>query len=293
MEQAPSPAAGIEPAAEPTPDWPPWFAFAGLFGALICTITAFGVIAAVAGVGSSDDTPPEIVVVGTLLQSVFLLGAAYVLARTVTPPRIWHFGLRRAPLWRTVGWAALGMFSFYVLTAVYGAIVQPDVEQDVTDTLGADDGTLGLVAAGVMVMVVAPFAEEAFFRGFFYRAMRTRWPIAAAALVDGLIFGLIHYSFEGAEGLLILPPLAFLGVIFCLVYEKTGTLWAVVGMHAFNNAVAFSAQADDGWKIAVVVGPLMLVACAVIPILMRNGPAPLPPPARGARPDAQLSLPVE
>jgi len=293
MEQAPSPVAGREPVAEPTPDWPPWFAFAGFFGALLCTVTAVGLIAVAAGVDSSDDTPPGIVIVGTLIQSVFLLGAAYVLARSVTPARIWHFGLRRAPLWRTVGWATLGMVAFYVLTAIYGALVQPDVEQDVTDTLGADDGTFGLIAAGVMVMVVAPFAEEAFFRGFFYRALRTRWPVAVAALIDGLIFGLIHFSFDGADGLLILPPLAFLGVIFCLVYEKTGTLWAVVGMHVFNNAVAFSYQADDGWKIAVVAGPLMLVACAVIPRLMRDGPPALPPPDRGARPDAQLSLPLE
>ena len=30
-------------------------------------------------------------------------------------------------------------------------------------------------------------------------------------------------------------------------------------MHAFNNAVAYAVQADDGWKVSVVVGPLVLV----------------------------------
>jgi membrane protease YdiL (CAAX protease family) len=287
MEQAPPP-----PVGEPQPDWAPWFAFAAFLAALTCTLIAVGLILAVAGIDENDDTP-VLTIVATLVQGIFFVGAALLFARSVAVPRPWHFGLRRAPLWRTVGWAALGMLAFYVLTAVYAALVDPSAEQDVTDSLGAEDGTLGLIAAGTMVIVVAPFVEELFFRGFFYRALRTRYPIAIAAVVDGLVFGIIHFSFEGADGLLLLPPLAFLGAIFCLVYERTGTLWAVIGMHAFNNTIAFAAQVDDGWRIALVAGPVMLVACAVAPRLLTDGPAPLPPAPQRVSPDPQLSLPVE
>ena len=283
------------PAGEPQPAWPPWFAIVGFVGALVATLIAVGIILAVAGVGPDDDDTPTVTVVATLIQGLFFVGAALVLARSVAPPRPWHFGLRRGPLWRTVGWAALGMLAFYVFAAAYAAIVKPDVEQDVTDSLGADTGTIGLIAAGTMVIVVAPFVEELFFRGFFYRALRTRYAIVVAALIDGLIFGFIHFNFEGADGLLILPPLAFLGIAFCLVYEKTKTLWAPIGMHAFNNTIAFAAQTDDqgGWKVAVVAGPIMLVACVVIPHLLRDGPSPLPPrEAAPVDPPGQLSLPV-
>jgi len=294
MEQAPPPDDRQRPPAERDgpPSWPPWFGFVGFLGAIVCTLIASGIVLAIAGVDEGDNSP-TIVVVATLIQGLFFVGAALVLARAVARPRPWQFGLRRAPVWRTIGWSALGMLAFYVLTAIYAAIVQPDVEQDVVDSLGANDGTLGLIAAGLMVMVVAPFVEEFFFRGFFYRALRTRYPIYAAAIVNGAIFGVIHFSFDGADGLLILPPLMFLGAIFCIVYEKTGTLWSVIGMHAFNNAVAFSAQVDDGWKIAVFAGPAMLVACIVVPRLMRNGPAPLPPAKARVDPDPQLSLPVQ
>ncbi len=308
MEQAPPPsepdresfpvppgepfAAPLEPVGEPQPNWRPWFAFVGFAGSLICTLIAVGIILAIAGVGEGEDSP-AVTVVATLVQGVFFVGAALVLARAVAPPKPWHFGLRRAPLWSTIGWAVLGMLAFYVLTATYAAIVDPQAEQDVTESLGAEDGTLGLVAAGLMVMVVAPFVEEIFFRGFFYRALRTRYSIVLAALVNGLIFGLIHFGFDGADGLLILPPLAFLGVIFCLVYEKTKSLWAVIGMHAFNNTIAFSAQVDDGWKVAVVAGPAMLVACVVLPRLLRDGPSPLPPLRSNVGPSAQLSLPIQ
>jgi membrane protease YdiL (CAAX protease family) len=288
MEQAPS------PAAEPAPNWPPWFGFVGFLAALVCTLVAVGMIAVLAGIGPDDDNA-TFTLVATLIQNVFFVGVALVFARSVASPRPWHFGLRRAPLWSTVGWAALGMLAFYVLTAVYAAIVDPSAEQDVTDSLGVDEGAAGLIAAGLMVMVIAPFVEELFFRGFFYRALRTRFPLIVAAAVDGLVFGFIHFDFGAADGLLLLPPLAFLGVILCLVYERTGTLWAVIGMHAFNNAVAFAAQANDydGWQVAVVVGPLMLVACAVLPRLLAHGPPPLPPRPGGVGPDPQLSLPVE
>jgi membrane protease YdiL (CAAX protease family) len=290
MEQAsPPPESG-----EPQPNWPPWFGVVGFIGALVCTVIAAAIVFAVAGVGADEDTP-TVTVAATLIQGIFFIGAALVLARSIAPPRPWHFGLRRAPMWRTIGWAALGMLAFYVFAAVYAVILDPQAEQDVTDSLGAGDGTLGLIAAGVMVIVVAPFAEELFFRGFFYRALRTRWPVVVAALINGAIFGLIHFGgADGADALLILPPLAVLGVVFCLVYEKTKSLWAVIGMHAFNNTIAFSAQVEgDGWKVAVVLGPIMLIACVVLPGRLRDGPSPLPPVAGRVGPEAQLSLPLQ
>ena len=110
-------------------------------------------------------------------------------ASFVDKPKPWHFGLRRTRFWPAVGWAAAGMACFYVFSAVYTALVQPDAEQTVTRDLGADQGTLGLIAAGFMVICVAPVAEEFFFRGFFYRALRTASRSLVAAAIDGLVFG--------------------------------------------------------------------------------------------------------
>lgn len=285
MDDAPS-------SAEPSPAWPPWFAWVGFIGALLGTTIAVGLILALSGIDADGDSA-VVTVVATLLQGIFFVGAALVLARSIAAPRGWHFGFRRAPLWPTVGWAALGMFAFYVFGAIYVVLVDPSAEQDVTESLGAGDGTLGLIVAGLMVIAVAPVVEEVFFRGFFYRALRTKYPIALAAIVNGLVFGVIHYDFASVDGLLLLPPLALLGVLFCLVYERTKTIWAPIGMHAFNNTVAFAAQADDGWKVAVLLGPLMLAAVAIAPRLLASGPSPLPPGATPVGRSAQLSLPIE
>lgn len=255
------------------PEWPWWFALAGFFvgvaGTLLLVAIVGGIL--VAATGSKSDSP-AFVVVGTLFQGLAFGATALFFASRVTRPKAWHFGLRGAPLWPTIGWAALAVATFYVLTIVYGLAVKPDAQQDTVNQLGGDQGTLGLIVAGTMVIAVAPVVEEFFFRGFFYRALRNRFSWAIAAVIDGLLFGSIHYPGNGVDGLLILPPLAVLGFLFCLVYERTGTLLAPIGMHAVNNTIAFAAQADGGWQVSVVVGPLMLGAVVLAGRLLPRAP---------------------
>jgi uncharacterized protein len=254
------------------PRWPAWYAGAGFLVALIGTLIAVGVVAAATGAGTDDDDP-AFTIIATLLQSLIFIGTAVLFASFSRRPKPWHFGLRRTTFWPALGWAALGMVSFYVLAAVYTALVSPDAEQTVAQDLGADEGTFGLIAAGFMVICVAPFAEEFFFRGFFYRALRSRYSVIVAALIDGVLFGVIHYDFSGADALLILPPLAVLGFMFCLVLEKTGSLWPVIGLHAFNNSIAYGVAVEDA-SVSLVLGPLMLAACMLLPRL--SPPVPIP-----------------
>jgi membrane protease YdiL (CAAX protease family) len=282
MEQPLQTHAPPEPPERPVaslrfPAWPWWFALVGFLVGFVGSQILLAIpIALLSGGETPDSTSPEVVVLGTLALGVGLLGSAYFFASRVAPPRPWHFGLRATRFWPAVGWAAVGLLAFFVASGVYAALVQPDVEQTTVQDLGGDQGTIGLVVAGLMVIVVAPVVEEIFFRGFFYRALRTRLGVLSAAAVDGLVFGSIHFQFDGADGLLILPPLMLLGFVYCLVYERTGSLFPVIGLHAFNNALAYLVQADDGWQVSVVAGPLMLAAVAVVPRLLPRTPLPKP-----------------
>jgi membrane protease YdiL (CAAX protease family) len=253
------------------PRWPAWYAGIGFLVALISTLLVVGIVAAATGASTSDESP-TFTVVATFLQGVIFIGTAVLFASFTARPRAEQFGLRPARFWPTVGWAALGLLSFYALAAVYTAILQPDTEQTVAQDLGANEGTFGMIAAGFMVICVAPVAEEFFFRGFFYRALRSRYSVLVAALIDGLLFGVIHWDFSSADGLLIVPPLAALGFMFCLVYERTGTLYPVIALHALNNAIAFGATIEDP-GVSLVLGPLMLLACALVPRAQRTAVA--------------------
>ncbi len=67
---------------------------------------------------------------------------------------------------------------------------------------------------------------------------------------------------------MILPPLAALGVMFCLVLERTGSLYPVIALHALNNALAYGVAVEDA-TVSLVLGPLMLLACVLAPRAQR------------------------
>jgi hypothetical protein len=116
----------------------------------------------------------------------------------------------------------------------------------------------------LLVAVIAPVAEEFFFRGFFFGALRNwkgPWP---AAVITGLVFGGIH---AGSSDPAYLVPLAGFGFALCALYVKTGSLYPCIGLHCANNSVAFGVTQNWSWQIpalfAVSIGLLTLLARAV------------------------------
>jgi len=256
------------------PRWPWWYGLAAAGLGLVATLVAAVTIATIATLLGADGVEESkgYLQGATVAQQVCFMGAAVLIAARTMRPRAWHFGLRGSRFWPTVGWAAAGFAAYWVLAIAYGAIVSPDSEQETLEDLGTEDGQVWLIGAAVLVITFAPIAEEFFFRGFFYRALRSKLPIAAAAAIDGILFGGIHAGSTPAE---ILPVLMILGVIFCLVYEKTGTLFSVIGLHALNNTLAFGVSTDE-WGVAGAVGVLTLTACVLVPRLLPAQPAPAP-----------------
>jgi uncharacterized protein len=268
-----------EPAPEPA-RWPAWYAPLGFFTALVVTVIVMAIVGAFAAVGGAEVNQDSqgFTIAGTLVQYAAFTFAALMLASQTLRPQPWHFGLRRARLWPTVGWTFAVLVAFFVFQGVYGAIVNPDEEQGIPESLGVDEGIGWLVLAAIVVVAVAPVAEEFFFRGFFYRALRNglvprlgaRGGILLAAAIDGLLFGTIHLP-----PLDLFVPLAVLGFVFCLLYERTGTLYSTIGFHAINNFIAFSILVDDGWVAALPIAAVMITACLVLPrVLPGHVPEP-------------------
>jgi membrane protease YdiL (CAAX protease family) len=255
------------------PRWPWWYGPVAMGLGLVATFIAISialVIMLAAGVDNTEDSKGYLYTAAAIQYVAFTAAALFLASRTERP-RAWHFGLRRTKLWPTIGWTALGYVSFFVFAGIYAVLVEPEGKQETLDDLGTKESDLFVVGAAILVIVLAPLAEEFFFRAFFYRALRTKLPIVAAALINGAIFGVIHY--ESTDMLDILPILAILGVIFCLVYEKTGSLFAVVALHALNNIVSYGSETDE-WVATGIVGGLMLVACFTVPAFLRRTPTP-------------------
>lgn len=264
----PSPPAGppeLPPGVSRSPQWPAWYGPVGLIGGFVVAVIAYLIVQSVAVAGGADPDKDShaVTLIATVLQDLILVAVAVGLASLTAKPRLWQFGIRRARFWPTVGWAALGFGTFWFFSIVYVLAVHPSGKQHVTEDLGAEGSTLAIAAAAFAVIVVAPVCEEIFFRGFFYKALRTRLSIGGAAVVDGLVFGAIHYG--GSDTLEILPILAVLGVIFCLVYEATGTIFSVIALHSLNNTISYAANVHDGAGPALFFGAFVVSACVLVP----------------------------
>jgi membrane protease YdiL (CAAX protease family)/uncharacterized RDD family membrane protein YckC len=151
-----------------------------------------------------------------------------------------RLGLRRFGA-SAIGWAFAAFIAYFVFAAVLNALAHTE-QEDLARDLGFDVSVFGAVASGVLIVGFAPISEEVFFRGFMFAGLRRRLPLAAAALLSGVIFGLFHL---GPGNFAAVGQLAGLGLILCLLYEKTGSLWPSIMLHTVNNAIAFAVLASS------------------------------------------------
>lgn len=78
----------------------------------------------------------------------------------------------------------------------------------------------------LVVVVVAPFAEEVFFRGFLFRRLTRKWNLTSGLLVSSGLFAIGHADVLGAF---------CFGIVMAVLYKTTRSLWVPVAVHAFNN----------------------------------------------------------
>ena len=287
----PSPAA--PPPPEPAPlepheqsgrdRWPAWLSIAGFatgYGTTIVLGLIVIVIASAFG-ASTKDPPPGVNIGLTVGQNLALVGAAYFFAFLSGRPAAADFGLRPAPLWRSVRLLFAVWIGFFVLSAIWAVALGLDDTQTLPDELGANGPLVNALAVIVLVTVIAPLGEELFFRGFFYGALRNwRGPILAAILT-GAVFGLIH---AGSSPVGYLMPLAIFGAGLCLLYELTGSLYPAIALHALNNSIALGVNLDYGAGIivAMMIGSTiasLLCARLLAQVIGDRRPGPAAKPA--------------
>jgi len=255
--------------------WAPWTAVAAFASGIAFTLVGVIFVGAVAGIfgASFDDPPPAVNIVATVVQDAAFVGAAVLFAGRIGPVLPAQFGFVRTRIRPAIGWMLFAYVVYIALGQVWAAIVDTSKVDKLPDSLGVDQSTVALVAVCVLVTVIAPLAEEAFFRGYFYGALRNWRGPWLAALLTGLVFGAVH---AGGTDLVFLPPLAVLGFMLCVLRERTGSLLPCIALHAINNALAFGITEDwpAGGILLLALGAVSvtMLACAGVMRAYRSAP---------------------
>src|SRR5262249_23294047 len=178
-----------------------------------------------------------------------------------------ELGYRRIS-WRVgVGAVALAGLSYYIVTYLYSTLLGLKGNDKLPQELGVTHSTAAAAAATVFVCVVAPIAEEFFFRGFLFGVLRhMRVRVAGrelgpwlAAIIVAILFGLAHTGSANPQYLI---PLGFLGFVLCIVRWRTGSLYPCMALHSINNTVALGVNElnwGGGVILAVIIGSLVLI----------------------------------
>ncbi|MBD3264726.1 MAG: CPBP family intramembrane metalloprotease [Candidatus Omnitrophica bacterium] len=93
------------------------------------------------------------------------------------------------------------------------------------------ENNLYLVLLIIEIVVLAPLAEELFFRGFLYKLVRQRYGFLVSALFVSVLFSFIHRTPQG------IIPLFILSVCICYVYEKIQDISAPIIFHSIHNLI--------------------------------------------------------
>jgi membrane protease YdiL (CAAX protease family) len=137
--------------------------------------------------------------------------------------------------------AAGGMLIVRVETVLLGGL--PANPQAALLSQGVPALPTNFLMLFLLLVVIMPIAEEMLFRGFLYRLLRGHFSVWAAAPISAAAFAALH----GVPSLF--PWLFYMGVVYAVLAERTGSLWASIVVHAMANTLvlAYLVVLISGW----------------------------------------------
>jgi membrane protease YdiL (CAAX protease family) len=188
---------------------------------------------------------------GEINPSLFQLvagGVVYALALVIVIGVPWwvkkarttkeELGVQRWPTWMDIVWAPAGAIVYIILTSIIATIAMSFLKF-VNYSQTQDTGFTNLssqseyIMAFIMLVIIAPIAEEILFRGYLLGKLRKYAPLWVAIIVTSLVFAVVHFAWN--VGLDVFA----LSIALCLLRVVTGSLWASILLHMMKNSVAF------------------------------------------------------
>lgn len=194
--------------------------------------------------GQPDDPTQSELITNLLLQIIVLDGIFISIPVFFA---VWRYklgvaGLGFRPFDRELWWFPIvAAAAAHVAIVVYGFIlVTVGGDEAVPKQEGIDelfDSRVILPLVGLALVIMAPLAEETFFRGFIFAGLIRYVGPYAAMIISGAIFATFHVTSGDTVGLIL--PFTVVGAVFAWLYYRTGSIWPSIGAHLVFNLFSF------------------------------------------------------
>ncbi len=149
------------------------------------------------------------------------------------------FGLNKRLTLTGIGMVILAFGAYFITSGLVTTLAGnylPFVDLEQPQELGFEptNELNQLIIIFIMLVLIAPLAEELIFRGFIFKALRERITFWPATIIVSILFGIAHGQWNVGIDTFVLS------VFLCGLREYSGSLWASILLHSLKNLLAFT-----------------------------------------------------
>jgi len=235
-------------------DIAPWTTQQTFFGTLITLIPWIVLTLILSTLNGSVNitTPlsPQVDLTGAIITIIFsaLIEGAFLIApfyyanaayRTITPHlrlALQALGFRRFRFGNALFWVIVLMIVIFGVNTFYSYLITVlHLNVQTNDQLLLQQSKvapLSTYATLFAAVIIAPFCEEVFFRGFVFPGLRHGMSLGWAIIISSLLFGIAHAD-PGS-----FPVLFVIGLALAFLRWRTQSIWPCIVLHMLNNGIA-------------------------------------------------------
>jgi membrane protease YdiL (CAAX protease family) len=170
------------------------------------------------------------------LTLLIVIGLPWLVKKTRTTKE--ELGMQRLPNLMDYVWVPAGAVAYLILTATITAIAMSfltfiDYDQAQDTGFTNMSARAEYILAFIMLVIIAPIAEELLFRGYLFGKLQKYAPLWISILITSLLFALVHFAWN--VGLDVFA----LSIVLCLLRVVSKSLWPCIMLHMLKNGVAF------------------------------------------------------
>lgn len=182
------------------------------------------------------------VLIGLLVQWILILAPLIFITTRNHGFKFSYFGFAKISFFKGL-WKVIEAYLLFIIISIiisililYTNLKIPgyQVQEDILPLFG--DGNINLIIAGIVIVIIAPIAEEFFFRGFLLRSLSNKIGIYYGSIITAFLFAIFHFQWQS------IIPIFILGLIINSLVIRTKSIYPAIAFHMLNNGISLLVQ---------------------------------------------------